>query len=282
MDYYSTLGLNRGASADDIKKAYRSLAMKHHPDRGGDEKKFKEISQAYEFLTDPEKKQMIDQGMDPNNMNAGGFGQGHPFEFHFNTNNLDEIFGRFGFGMGGFPGRQQRRNRSVNINVEIDLEEVLTGRNLDADISIPGGRRKAINISIPPGIDHGQQVRYRGMGDNSFSDVPAGDLLVNIFVRPHDVFERNGDSIICEKSVSIWDALLGTEISVTGLDRKEFKVSIPPGTQPGTVLSCKGEGLPRLNSHLRGDLLIKIRIEIPRLLSPAQKHLIEQIKKNGF
>ena len=118
MDYYSTLGLQRGASDADIKKAYRAMAMKHHPDRGGDEKKFKEISQAYEFLSDPQKKQIIDLGGDPN-AQGGGYrsSQGSPFEFHFGTDDLHDMFGNFGFG--GFGQRPMRRNKSLNINVEI-------------------------------------------------------------------------------------------------------------------------------------------------------------------
>jgi hypothetical protein len=145
MDYYATLGLQRNASDAEIKKAYRSMAMKYHPDRGGDEKKFKEISQAYEFLSDPQKKQIIDLGGDPNAQPGMGGGQG-PFEFHFNTGNMNDIFGNFGFG--GFGRQPQRRNRSLNINVEITLEDVLSGKDFTAEVSIPG-KNKMINIQIP-------------------------------------------------------------------------------------------------------------------------------------
>ena len=150
MDYYATLGLQRNASDAEIKKAYRSMAMKYHPDRGGDEKKFKEISQAYEFLSDPQKKQIIDLGGDPNSQPGMGGGQ-NPFEFHFNTGNMHDIFGNFGFG--GFGRQPQRRNRSLNINVEITLEDVLSGKDFTAEVSIPG-KNKMINIQIPPGIEH--------------------------------------------------------------------------------------------------------------------------------
>jgi curved DNA-binding protein len=277
MDYYSTLGLKRGASDADIKKAYRSMAMKHHPDRGGDEKKFKEISQAYDFLSDPEKRRMIDAGMDPNQQ--GGFRQqGSPFEFHFGTGNMDDLFGNFGFGFGQRP---MRRNKTLSINVEITLEDVLAGKDINAEIGIPGGRQKVINIQIPPGIEHGQQIRYEGMGDNSIPDVRAGDLIVNVLIRNHATFKREGTSLIIEKQVSVWDALLGTSINIETLDQKTLSINVPAGTQPDTVMSCRGEGLPHMRTRQRGNLLIKIKVVVPKELTISQKQMIEQIR-NGI
>ena len=277
MDYYSTLGLKRGASDADIKKAYRSMAMKHHPDRGGDEKKFKEISQAYDFLSDPEKRRMIDAGMDPNQQ--GGFRQqGSPFEFHFGTGNMDDLFGNFGFGFGQRP---MRRNKTLSINVEITLEDVLAGKDINAEIGIPGGRQKVINIQIPPGIEHGQQIRYEGMGDNSIPDVRAGDLIVNVLIRNHTTFKREGTSLIVEKQVSVWDALLGTSVNIETLDQKTLSINIPVGTQPDTVMSCRGEGLPHMRTRQRGNLLIKIKVVVPKELTISQKQMIEQIR-NGI
>ena len=277
MDYYSTLGLKRGASDADIKKAYRSMAMKHHPDRGGDEKKFKEISQAYDFLSDPEKRRMIDAGMDPNQQ--GGFRQqGSPFEFHFGTGNMDDLFGNFGFGFGQRP---MRRNKTLSINVEITLEDVLAGKDINAEIGIPGGRQKVINIQIPPGIEHGQQIRYEGMGDNSIPDVRAGDLIVNVLIRNHATFKREGTSLIIEKQVNVWDALLGTSINIETLDQKILNINIPSGTQPDTVMSCRGEGLPHMRTRQRGNLLIKIKVVVPKELTISQKQMIEQIR-NGI
>ena len=277
MDYYSTLGLKRGASDAEIKKAYRSMAMKHHPDRGGDEKKFKEISQAYDFLSDPEKRRMIDAGMDPNQQ--GGFRQqGSPFEFHFGTGNMDDLFGNFGFGFGQRP---MRRNKTLSINVEITLEDVLAGKDINAEIGIPGGRQKVINIQIPPGIEHGQQIRYEGMGDNSIPDVRAGDLIVNVLIRNHATFKREGTSLIIEKQVSVWDALLGTSINIETLDQKTLSINVPAGTQPDTVMSCRGEGLPHMRTRQRGNLLIKIKVVVPKELTISQKQMIEQIR-NGI
>lgn len=274
MDYYSTLGLKRGATDAEIKKAYRSLAMKHHPDRGGDEKKFKEISTAYEALSNPEKKRIIDMGGDPNGQPGRGFNSG-PFEFHFGTQNMEDIFGNFGF---GFNPRQMRRNKSLNISVEVTLEDVLTGKDLNAEVAIPGRNGKMINIAIPAGIEHGQQIRYEGMGDHSIPDLRPGDLIVNIHIRPHRTFSREGDSLIHERRISVWDAILGSNIEIETLDKKNLSITIPPGTQPETIFSCRGEGLPNIRSKRRGNLLIKIKVDVPKDLTEDQLARIKNIK----
>ncbi len=278
MDYYATLGLKRGASDAEIKKAYRSMAMKHHPDRGGDEKKFKEISQAYEFLSDPEKRRIIDMGGDPNAQpGMGGYGQG-PFEFHFGSGNFEDIFGNFGF---GFGQRQMRKNKSLVVTVEVTLEDVLTGKDLSAEIGVPGGKRKMVTIHIPAGIESGQQIRYEGMGDHSIPDLRPGDLMVNVVVRPHPIFRREGSNIVLDQEISVWDALLGRSISIRTLDNKTLDINIPPGTQPETILSCRGEGLPNQRTRVRGNLFVKLKVSIPRNLTAEHQELIKKIK-NGI
>ena len=284
MDYYSTLGLNRNATEDDIKKAYRKMAMKHHPDRGGDEKTFKQVSEAYEILSDPQKKQMVDMGVDPKAQNmGGGHRQGqHPFEFHFNSGNFEDVFNNFGFGGPfGFGGRQMQRNKTINITVDLSLEDILNGKELDAELAVPNGKKKIINISIPAGIEGGQQIRYQGMGDASISGVPPGDLIVNIRVAPHPIFRREGDSLVVEKNVSVWDATLGCSLDLQTLDGKKLNITVPPGTQPETVLSCRNEGLPNMRNRQRGNLLIKIKVVVPRNLSPNQIATIESLR-NGI
>lgn len=278
MDYYSTLGLKQGASSEEIKKAYRSMAMKHHPDRGGDEKKFKEISAAYDTLSDPQKKQMVDQGRDPNaqpGAGGGGFYNQGPFEFHFGTDNINDIFGNFGFGQ-----RQVRKNKSLNISVEIGLEDVLNGKEINAEVGIPGKKSKVMNINIPIGIETGQQIRYEGMGDDSIQGLRPGDLIVNIFVRPHPDFRRDGDNLICERTMSAWDVMLGTSLDIKTIDNKTININIPAGTQSDTIFGCRGEGLPNVRTRKRGTLLVKIKIEIPKNLSIAQQDLIKKIKNN--
>ncbi len=280
MDYYSTLGITRNASQEEIKKAYRKMAMQHHPDRGGDEKKFKQISEAYEILSDPQKKQMFDMGRDPNGQqHHGGFSQNGPFEFHFGSGNFEDIFGNFGFG--GFR-HQAQRNKTISLVVDLTLEDVLQGKNLDAEVAIPGGRRKIINIAIPAGIEEGQQIRYQGMGDNSIPNIPAGDLIVNVRVMPHGTFKREVDNLVIEKFISVWDALLGTKIDITTLDNKSLEITVPPGSQPETVLSCRNEGLPNMRTKMRGNLLVKIKVKIPKLLDKKQLDIIKQLKENGI
>lgn len=279
MDYYATLGLKRGASPDDIKKAYRSMAMKHHPDRGGDEKTFKQVEEAYRFLSDPEKKRVVDMGGDPNaqpGMGGGFYNQG-PFEFHFGgAPDMEDIFANFGFGR-----RPMRKNKTLNIVVDITLEDVLSGKEINAEITLPGtGKKKIINISIPPGIENGQQIRYEGMGDNAVADVRPGDLIVNIRIAPHPIFHREGTNLVIEKRISVWDAMLGGSVGIETLDRKTLSITIPAGTQPETVLSCKNEGLPGLRNRVRGNLLIKIKVEIPRNLNLGQTEQLHNVRKD--
>ena len=272
MDYYNTLGITKSASEADIKTAYRKMAMKHHPDRGGDEKKFKEVTEAYETLSDPQKKQMIDMGVDPN-AQPTSYRQGSPFEFHFNSGNFEDVFGNFGFGP-----RPVRKNKTLNVNIEVALEDILKGRVIDAEIGIPNGSKRLVNIEVPPGIENGQQIRYRGMGEHTLKDVPPGDLIVNIVVKQHSVFQRQGDMLMIKKFISPWDAILGSEITIETIDKKTLTIGIPAGTQPDTMLSCRGEGLPNMRTKVRGNLLIKVQIEIPKNLSSEQKDVVEQTK----
>jgi curved DNA-binding protein len=272
MDYYKILGVNRNSSDDEIKKAYRSLAMSHHPDRGGDEVKFKEISNAYDVLSDPQKRKMYDLGGDPNqNQGFGGFHHftgDFPFEFSFG-------------GPGGFNFHQQRRNTNLTIQVELTLEDVLKGKEVNAEITIPNShKRKMINISIPPGVENGQQIRYQGMGDDSIAGIHSGDLIVHVIVANHNTFTRNGMALIVEKTINVWEALLGSTVEINTLDGKVINVTIPPGTQPDTLLSCSSEGLPHSsNKSIRGNLLIKIKIKIPTL-NNSQLALILQVQNS--
>jgi len=272
MDYYNTLGIPKNSSDAEIKSAYRKMAMKHHPDRGGDEKKFKEVNEAYETLSDPQKKQMIDMGVDPNAQHTS-YRQGSPFEFHFNTGNFEDVFANFGFG-----GRPVRKNKTLNVNIEVSLEDILKGKVIDAEIGIPSGSKKLVSIEVPPGIENGQQIRYRGMGEHTLKDAPPGDLIVNVFVKEHPIFQRQGDMLMIKKFISPWDAMLGSDITIETIDKKTLTIGIPAGTQPDTVLSCRGEGLPNMRTKVSGNLLVKVQIEIPKNLNSEQKDAVEQTK----
>jgi DnaJ-class molecular chaperone len=282
MDYYSTLGINRSASQEEIKKAYKKMSMQHHPDRtGGDDSKFKEINEAYQTLNDPQKKQMYDQfgTADPRQQQY----RSGDFEFNFNGSSfggMDDIFESF---FGGSPfgnNRRRQTNRPINVAVDITLEDVLSGKTIGMEIQLPTGRTKVVTVDIPPGVEHGQTIRYRGMGEQSYPDVPPGDLNVQVRVRNHRTFQRFGDNILCETKVDAWDLMIGTKTKVATLDNRSIEINVPAGTQPDTLLSCKGEGLPNINNKRRGNLQIRIKANIPRY----DKNKIEKIInfKNGI
>jgi DnaJ-class molecular chaperone len=268
MDYYSTLGINRNASQEEIKKAYKKQSMAHHPDRtGGDDSKFKEINEAYQTLNDPQKKQMYDQfgTADPRQQQY----RSGDFEFNFHGSpfgGMDDIFSQF------FGSRQQRGNRPINVAVDITLEDVLTGKSFGMEIQLPTGRTKVVNIDIPKGIEHGQTVRFARMGEQNNPNMPPGDLHVQVRVLKHHKFNRFGDNIICEKDINVLDLMLGTKATIETLDGKSLEINIPAGTKPDTILGCRGEGLPNVRSKIRGNLQIKIKAEMPNLSS-------EQLKK---
>jgi curved DNA-binding protein len=282
-DYYKILDVPKTASSDEIKKAYRKMAMKHHPDRGGDQVKFKEISEAYEVLSDNEKRQMVDQGFDPNNPNQGF--QGNPFQefrggpgFH----SMEDIFNSFGFtfnfgGPGGFTRQNVQRNKSLNVNMTITLEEAYKGVTKDINLRYPSGKNKNISISIPRGMDNGMSIRYPGMGDDEIPGVPPGDLTISINVLQHPVFAREGLNLLTEVSIDCFDAILGTDAEITTLDGRTLQVVVPPGTQPSTTLGLKNEGMIDQAGNT-GKLYIRVNVTIPRNLDSNKQQLIKQIK----
>jgi curved DNA-binding protein len=258
--------------------------MKHHPDRGGDEATFKKISEAYDILSDPQKKQIVDLGGDPKNQGGGGYGNSFnqgPFEFHFGGGvppGMEDIFGRFGFGS-GFGRQPMQKNKTLNITVDITLEDVLSGKDINAEITIPGtGKRKMINIAIPAGIEHGQQIRYEGMGDDAIRELRPGDLIVNVNIQQHRLFRREHSDLVLEKSVSVWDAIIGSTLDIETLDGKTLTINVPQGTKHGTILSCRGEGLPIMRSRNRGNLLIMIKVDMPKNLSRSQLDKIKSLR----
>jgi DnaJ-class molecular chaperone len=135
-----------------------------------------------------------------------------------------------------------------------------------------------ININIPAGLDNGQQIKYQGMGDDSIPGIRPGDLIVNVMVSHHPIFAREGDNLVFEKNLTVWEAMLGAQITVPTIEGKEISLIVPPGSQPDTILTCQEQGLPNSRSKRRGLLFIRLRIEIPKNLSPAQRNLIQQIK----
>lgn len=354
-DYYEVLGVDKSADADALKKAYRKLAKKYHPDMNPDDKaaeeKFKEVNEAYEVLSDPEKKKLYDQyghdGLDPN-FGAGGFGGG----FGGMDFDMGDIFSSFfggGFGGGGGSSRRRgpQRGSDIGARVMISFEEAAFGckkevsytrvdKCPDCDgsgakngshpetcsqcggsgqmrvqqrtplgymqttrtcdkcqgkgtvIKDPcskcGGtgtqrKNKKVEVTIPAGIDNMQRVALRGQGNVGQNGGPAGDLIVEVGIRPHPVFERDGYNIYCEVPVSFAEAALGAEIKVPTLEG-DYNYKLPEGTQTGTTVTLRGKGIQYLNAKTKGDLLFTVVIEVPKNLSEAQKKLLREFDQS--
>lgn len=351
-DYYEVLGVSKGASADEIKKAYRKLAKKYHPDlnpddKAGAEAKFKEASEAYEVLSDPNKKSRYDQfghaGVDPNA--AGGYGGGFSGFGGFEDFDLGDLFGSF-FGGGASSRRNAnapQRGRDIRMNIDLTFEEACFGTKKEITVShmeecdachgsgaaegtqparctacggsgqvkavqrTPFGsmqtvrtceacggkgtvinepckvcrgegsvrRSKKINVNIPGGIDNGMSLNVRGEGDIGKNGGPAGDILLNVRVKSHKIFARNGADINCDYPISFVQATLGGEIKVPTIDGN-VTYNIPEGTQPGTVFRLKNKGAVKLNGNGRGDQYVKIQVEIPKGINESQKEILRQ------
>ena len=274
-DYYNTLGVSKQASADEIKKAYRKLASQHHPDKGGDTKKFQEIEEAYRILSDPDKRQQYDN---PQPQFNGGFnGGGVPPGF-------EDIFSQM-FGGGGSPfgdmfGRRQQppRNRTLNIQTQISLEEAFSGKEMIANLTLPNGRDQVLNIKIPKGIQDGVTLRLANMGDDSVVNAPRGDIHLTVGVRPHHVFVRQGDDLIRSLEVSAIDAMLGKTYQIETIDGRLLEIKVPEGTQQGQMLSAGGYGMPNMNDNrFVGRLLVKLDIRTPTNLTELQKQKLREI-----
>lgn len=290
-DYYEVLGVAKGASDDEIKKAFRKLAVKYHPDKNpGDkeaEEKFKEINEAYSVLSDKTKRSRYDQF---GHAGVGGDGGGDPFagfrgangqsfNFDFGGGGFEDILGSiFGFGGGGFRGA--RRGRDYRTSITIDFEEAIFGAT--KTISVDGNQTK---LKIPAGIYDGQSIRLAGKGGEApTADGQRGDLYVEVRVRAHKHLTREGDLILSDVTISMVDAVLGTEIDVETVDG-EITMKVPAGTQPGTNFKLSGHGAPHLGSDQRGPHIVTVNVEIPKNLNKKQRELIEEFgkaKKKGI
>ena len=354
-DYYEVLGVSKGASTDELKKAYRREAVKHHPDRGGDEAKFKEISEAYEILKDPSKRQRYDQ-FGHAGVGSSAASDGNPFG-GFNTENVNFDFGDLGLGdifgsffggdMGGGQRARQNRGRDVETAIEITFEQAIFGNEAELSLNMedicshckgttvePGHeletcdeckgsgqitrvtrtifgniqqattcpkchgrgkipekdctvchgrgtqrRNQVIKLKIPAGIDDGATIRLREHGEAT-ANGPKGDLYVNIRVKPHKKFTREGDIILSTEHVSMIDAALGTEIEVNTVDGP-VRMKVPIGTNSGTDFKLSGHGVPHINAGARGPHIVTVIVDTPSKLNSKQKALLEQFKKES-
>ncbi len=340
-DYYEVLGVPRGGNGDEIKKAFRQMALQYHPDRNpGDkdaEERFKEINEAYSVLSDPQKREQYDTYG-----HAGPAGQGFGGFSDFGFGGVEDLLNDF-FGMGTiFGGRERaRRGADLRYNMEIAFDEAAFGT--EKEFTVPrmsacpecggSGARKGtkpercgacngrgqvtvqqgffsmtrtcgrcrgtgrvikehcpqcsgsgavrenrkLKVRIPPGVDNGTRLKLRGEGEAGAAGGPPGDLYVVVAVREHPLFVRDGADLLCEVPVSFAQAALGAEIEVPTLSGKK-KLSVPPGTQSGHDFVLKNEGVAVLNSHRRGNLVVRVIIEVPRKLTKKQRELLSEFQ----
>lgn len=274
-NYYEILGVNESASSDEIKRAYRTLASRHHPDKGGDTAKFQEIQLAYDTLSDPERRQQYD------------FQLHHPagMQFQFNHSDFNGIDPfehiRNIFGFTGEPfhrqSAQQRKNRSLRIGIGISLEETL--QNCTKYVQINGNQN--VKIDIPRGVRDGQTFKYAGLGDNTNPNWPPGDLLVDIHVIPHEKFQISNFDLITTVELDCLDALTGCETTITNLENSQLNFSIAPGTGPGTKYKLRGQGLAVPNSSVRGDLIAVVQLTVKKLDTDSIE-LVKQMKQQIY
>lgn len=347
-DYYEVLGLAKGASEDDIKKAYRKLAMKYHPDRNPDDKsaeeKFKEASEAYEVLSDGQKRAAYDrmghaafEGMGAGG-GAGGFGGGN---FQDIFNNFGDIFGDMFSRGGGQQQQRQRRGADLRYVLELTLEEAVKGIKKTISFTAPASceacngkgtknpedvvtcgtchgagqirmqqgffsvqqacptcrgrgkviknpcnvchgsgvseRSKTLEVNIPAGVDSGQRVRISGEGEAGGAGVQNGDLYVEIVVREHPVFHRDGADLYMDVPISFTDAALGKEVEIPTLDGR-VSLKIPEGTQTGRLFRLRGKGVKPVQTTMIGDLLCRVVVETPVNLTSRQKELLRELQ----
>lgn len=308
MDYYKVLGVDKGAAQGEIKKAYRKLALKYHPDKNkGDkssEAKFKEISEAYAVLSDPEKKQQYDtygstdfrqrysqedifRGFDINDILrqfAGGGGGGGTSFRSAGSSMGGNPFGSFfnqGGGCGGGCQSGPEKGQDMTYQISVSLEDVLNGAEKTISLR-KNGTPQNVSVKIPKGIEEGKKLRLQGKGAASRNGGPAGDLYLKVEIQDNDLFTRKGDDLIIQRLISFSEACLGSKVEVETLEGKKFMVKIAPGTPHDSKLRIRGYGLPTGPLGERGDLFVKIGVKVPQKLTDEQQESLERLQDLGL
>lgn len=269
MDYYQILGVSRTASAEEIKKAYKKLAMQHHPDRGGDTAKFQEISQAYDVLSNPEKKAQYDNPM---------FQQYSTFQdVPPGFENLGDIFNfAFGPGFANFKNQRARRNRDLNIRIGVSLKQSYTGTQVEAKFKTPNGKDQTVAVDVPAGVRSGQTIRYSGLGDDLIPNVPRGNLNVTVVVEHDEQFSRRDNDLCTKLNLNIVEAMTGCTKNVSSIDGTVYPVKIRAGVTHNTEFAATGKGFKDLTTGHIGNFVIITEINIPEVTDPA---LIKELQE---
>jgi DnaJ-class molecular chaperone len=309
-DYYSILGIDKNATQDDIKKAYRKLARQYHPDmvKDGDkaaaEAKFKEINEAYQVLGDESKRKMYDQygsaafsgGSQGAGSGFGGFNQGQWGPFTYSYSNMGgtngyEGFGDFDpfdvfedfFGFRGFGGKSRAPKKGKNLHYELHVDFIEAIFGVEKDISIESGK---LTIKIPAGIRDNTEMRFQGKGMPGPNNTPNGDLFITIRVKQPKEFQVVGDDILIQTTIDFAQAILGDTIAIPIVDTSKINginttnLKIPSGTQHGTRFVIRGKGMPRLHGKGYGDAYVDVLIVIPTKINKKQKEVLEEYRKN--
>lgn len=307
-DYYKTLGISKGASAGEIKKAYRKMAMKYHPDRNtgdkGAEARFKEVNEAYAVLSNPEKRKQYDM------FGAEGFEKRFTQEDIFRDFDLGSIFREFGFGgagrsqnifsqfftgtghqgrrsapfgggFEGFGGPRSERGRDLVYELSMTLEEAAVPTSKMVTYQLEG-RQETVSVKIPAGIATGKKLRLPGKGQPGTQGGPRGDLYVQIRVLDHTTFRREGDDLYIDRHIKFSEAVSGTEIEVPTIDGKTLRLKIPAGTQCNAKFRLRGYGMPHMDGSGRGDAYARIFVSVPSRLTKKQKDLLKSLEEAGF
>jgi curved DNA-binding protein len=311
QDYYKILGVPRNAAPEDIKKAYRGLAVKYHPDKNkGDkqaEEMFKKISEAYAVLSNPEKRQEYDamgssafRGKFSQEDIFRGFDFGNTFkDIGISGDIFGRIFGGQGWTAGGFGkkgrgkyfdfssfgdfgvGEQVSKGQDLQLELPLTLHEMAFGVEKIVEFHRDGQLEK-VSVKIPPGAAQGKKLRVQGKGSPHPAGGQPGDLYIKIKEISHPVFKREGHDLYVDKHIKFSEAVLGTKLTVPTLDGKTMSLKIPPGTNSQTKMRLKGHGLPMGNGKSRGDEYVRIIVDIPPVINKKQKALIEELAKEGM
>ena len=272
-DYYKILGVGETATSEQIKKAFKEIAKKEHPDRGGNKDRFQEASEAHDVLKDSQRR----HDYDTQRKFGRSDGQQHPF---FNEDIFGDFFSGFGGGDMDFSGRFNftrdgrtrtfrtgpRANKNVQVRMAISIKEAMLNNEKTINYKLPSGREEFATVKIPAGVQHGVTFKFKGMGDDSIKNVPRGDLMVQMSVLDSDGYTRKGNDLYTDKTIDCFQAIRGHELKLTTLDDSIITVKVPPGTQHGTLLSVKNKGMPvHRTLNIRGNIYIRILVLIPQL-----------------